>query len=437
MAAQHSLLNGYAGSEEVEFVSKNVPVIHLQRGDVFFEFPEFQRDYVWNLNDQQWLIDTILRGLPMPSWLAVKNDKLDGAYFSIVDGQQRYKTIMRFINNEFKTKTGEIEPGLKAISPGKYYDELSKYEQSKFNNYALRFDVVFVNDDSLLELIFRRYQGGKALNLAEKVYSFSGPNREFFSGYMMRNNPSVWLSEDGTRKVILTKDFFERKTDYLFTVYCYLATLDFFSPWSSEKAIRIMASRNAISSKNKQYFNDILTGAIYLFEKSILTVKTQLPGIVKITDWLRRDGLIFDRCERGALTRWMNSNVKNIQNRIGRNDSPYQEQFMYQLSMNREQTRFFSEHYSELQKESGLVFKDNNRFFKDIDKRLMWINQDGECPICHQRIDISECDAHHIDLHSNGGKTSIDNGMLIHKKCHDRIHNGREDGEVQHGFNLE
>jgi uncharacterized protein with ParB-like and HNH nuclease domain len=59
--------------------------------------PSYQRNFIWSPDDQRDLIDTILKGYPLPSFfLFIKSD---GRY-EMVDGQQRTKTIYRFIKGE-------------------------------------------------------------------------------------------------------------------------------------------------------------------------------------------------------------------------------------------------------------------------------------------------------------------------------------------------
>ncbi|MBP0594578.1 DUF262 domain-containing protein [Paraburkholderia sp. LEh10] len=57
--------------------------------------PSYQRDSVWSISDSQLLIDSILRGIPIPSIILTQlegDDKLQ-----IVDGKQRLTAILRFI----------------------------------------------------------------------------------------------------------------------------------------------------------------------------------------------------------------------------------------------------------------------------------------------------------------------------------------------------
>ena len=57
---------------------------------------------VWNLQDNQCLIDTILRGEPLPLFFLNKKIENGEEVFYIVDGQQRLNCIREFYNNKFK-----------------------------------------------------------------------------------------------------------------------------------------------------------------------------------------------------------------------------------------------------------------------------------------------------------------------------------------------
>jgi hypothetical protein len=62
--------------------------------------PDYQRNYIWSPKDQMSLIDTILRGFPLPNFFLYQ-DKM-GKY-EMVDGQQRSKTIYRFVKGQISS----------------------------------------------------------------------------------------------------------------------------------------------------------------------------------------------------------------------------------------------------------------------------------------------------------------------------------------------
>jgi Protein of unknown function DUF262 len=63
--------------------------------------PSYQRGDVWPTNDAQMLIESILRGIPLPSVILLKREGED-LVFEVVDGKQRLTTILRFIGKHPK-----------------------------------------------------------------------------------------------------------------------------------------------------------------------------------------------------------------------------------------------------------------------------------------------------------------------------------------------
>jgi hypothetical protein len=66
--------------------------------------PPYQRRFIWSLSDQQTLIDSILRGYAIPNIFLFEKKKNQ---FEMVDGQQRTRTIIGFIEKQFKTEDGD------------------------------------------------------------------------------------------------------------------------------------------------------------------------------------------------------------------------------------------------------------------------------------------------------------------------------------------
>ncbi|MEX0778783.1 MAG: DUF262 domain-containing protein [Balneolales bacterium] len=81
--------------------------------------PYYQRNDIWTRTDQESLIDSILKGYPLPSFFIYKRKDNDQ---EMVDGQQRARTIYRFCNNII-TNSGKT-----------YFDSIDK---ESFINYKI------------------------------------------------------------------------------------------------------------------------------------------------------------------------------------------------------------------------------------------------------------------------------------------------------------
>ncbi|WP_336993837.1 DUF262 domain-containing protein [Lelliottia amnigena] len=130
--------------------------------------PEFQRNYVWDQVKASKLIESFLLGLPVPGVFLYKNrgsNKL-----SVIDGQQRIISAIRFFKNEFNEKIFR----LKNVHPkwnGKTYEELDENDRYLLDDTVLRATVVQQldpYDDSSIYHIFERLNtGGMNLNPME------------------------------------------------------------------------------------------------------------------------------------------------------------------------------------------------------------------------------------------------------------------------------
>lgn len=115
--------------------------------------PPYQRNFVWSLKDQKQLIDSIMRGYPLPNFII--SLRKDGRY-EMVDGQQRATTISKYVKNEFPNTNKQF---------------FQNIDQKKFLDYVLVFEVIEDVDtakgESLEEYFSLVNKRGVHLNTAE------------------------------------------------------------------------------------------------------------------------------------------------------------------------------------------------------------------------------------------------------------------------------
>lgn len=132
----------------------------------------YQRpDDAWSKEDKQCLIDTILKGEPLP--LFFMNYDSAEKLFYIVDGQQRLSCISQFYDNNLKLNekfSGKSRNG-KTFNGDNGLDDDDKFA---FLNYNLNFHVMEDYDDERVRLIFSRLQRGKPLALGERLNAEPG-----------------------------------------------------------------------------------------------------------------------------------------------------------------------------------------------------------------------------------------------------------------------
>lgn len=62
---------------------------------------KYQRKLIWSLEEKEKLIESIIKGYPIPLILLAQKDTANGSFYEIIDGMQRLHTIFGFIENSF------------------------------------------------------------------------------------------------------------------------------------------------------------------------------------------------------------------------------------------------------------------------------------------------------------------------------------------------
>lgn len=97
--------------------------------------PVFQRGEVWSEAARVMLIDSILNEIPLPKILVSKKIKGGSTHRIIIDGQQRTKTILAFLNDEFILKSPYT-----GVKVGQKFSDFTPLEQDKFLSYQIDFN---------------------------------------------------------------------------------------------------------------------------------------------------------------------------------------------------------------------------------------------------------------------------------------------------------
>jgi uncharacterized protein with ParB-like and HNH nuclease domain len=100
--------------------------------------PDFQRRAVWSEKAKSYLIDTILRGRPIPKILISQRLEESRTIRVVVDGQQRLRAIIEFINGDFPISRAHNQQ-----LAGKRFAGLSNDLQKEFLKYELGVDLLF------------------------------------------------------------------------------------------------------------------------------------------------------------------------------------------------------------------------------------------------------------------------------------------------------
>lgn len=115
--------------------------------------PKYQRNSVWNEKAKSYLMDTIVRGLPIPP--IFMRQSIDVAtkrtYREIIDGQQRLRAITEFVDNRYPISKSHNER-----YGGLYYKDLEEDVQELILDYDIFVEVINEKDDPVIYDMFAR-----------------------------------------------------------------------------------------------------------------------------------------------------------------------------------------------------------------------------------------------------------------------------------------
>lgn len=148
------MLQAYPISDLVQWMKEKTLVLN----------PDFQRRSIWPQPAKSYFINTLLEGLPIPNiYMRSVTDPTDmRTYREIVDGQQRLRTILDFVENRIR-----LGPNASAFA-GMKYEDLDESEKKCLLAYQIGVVQLFgATDDKVLDIFNRLNAYGLSLNSQE------------------------------------------------------------------------------------------------------------------------------------------------------------------------------------------------------------------------------------------------------------------------------
>lgn len=137
--------------------------------------PTFQRRNVWSEKAKSYLMDTVIRGKPIPKFFIRQklNVTTRTSVREVVDGQQRLRTILAFVKDGFAiSRSQNKEHG------GKRFSQLPEEFQEQVLSYEVAVDLLInLPDTEILDIFSRLNSYAVVLNEQEKL------NAEFFGPF--------------------------------------------------------------------------------------------------------------------------------------------------------------------------------------------------------------------------------------------------------------
>lgn len=329
--------------------------------------PKYQREFVYNNQQEQAVIDTILNDYPLNVMYWVKNS--NGAY-EVLDGQQRTLSFCHFMDNEFSYLP-------KGSNDTKYFHSLTTEQQKKIKNYKLTIYVCEGEEQEKLEWFKRINIAGEKLTdqeLRNAVYAgdWLTDAKKIFS----KTNCSAANKADGLLKFkVIRQELLEKVLEWKIDADGYDSIELYMSAHQWDKDANDLWV----------YFQDVIDWVHKVFNVS-------RPKLMKNQEW----GLLYNQFHTNTY------NANDIESEIQsylKDDEIQNQRGIYQYVLDR--------------KEKHL----NLRQFSDNQKIRKYEEQNGICPVCGKHFDYEQMEGDHIIPWSQGGTTKDENLQMLCKKC--------------------
>ncbi|MDE2921800.1 MAG: DUF262 domain-containing protein [Acidobacteriota bacterium] len=426
-------------------------LVDWRRNDIAKVNPEYQRGEVWNDHQRKRLVDSVFRGFQLPIIYlhkattvsyGLQQDRLE-----IIDGQQRMEALYRFHVGALKLyerddPDAEFPRFLHETDcpwGGKTFKDLDEELQQAFLNSEIQ--VAFVESDNNNEIreLFVRLQAGSHLNAQERRDALPGGFCEFilslggkpeivrFPGHrffpeLMGLDPKRKYDRGKTRQMAaqLTGLLLERHlngkefTDIRARELngWYHLYLDF-DPDSAlcNRISAILDKLLSLMGDGKRRLKGHEAIHLVLFLDSIWKDYTRSWESRLAAAHATFAGLLTQATPTKANPE--PEDLYNVWSHYGvwtRNsaDRAYTIQRRH---------RFYVQMMAEL---LPLVPKDPKRAFNGLEREIIYDRDKGRCAVCGALVDLAEAQIHHVKQHQDGGRTVLENGVLVHQHCHPR-----------------
>lgn len=375
----------------------------------------------WSMQDNQCLIDSILKGEPIPIFFL--NEKTGEGTFYIVDGQQRLHAIRLFYDNKLRLN----KKFSREENHGKTFNRdnpLSDEQRETFLNYTLNFHYLEDYDDERIRLIFSRLQRGKQLTVGERLNAKPGnivlSMREIAKHPFMSKSIGISKERYGAFPDAARILFYER---YGQKDCGTPAILSFFEDNSS------------LSGDSKEYKNalKILNFLRTCFPEEDYQFLSKHAWVFCVYTMIRELSLSYSLVGKEEIIRKF---VESFHNKVytedRRRSNPTYQRFYDNVRGGwSEKIIALRRHLliREFLDKYKLEELDERRQVSDEEK-IAAFEKHNTCERCNRSFkDYKEAEYHHKIRHVDGGKSELGNIMVLCKECHDRTH-GKEKIEL-------
>jgi len=321
--------------------------------------PKYQREFIYDVEKRNAVLDTIRKGFPLNVMYWVKND--DGT-FEVLDGQQRTISFCQYVNSDFSIDN-------------RFFHNLTETERNQILDYKLM------------------------------IYFCEGNDKEKLDWFRIINIAGMKLTDQELRNAVYTGPWLSHAKTIFSKSNCaaYLLAKDYVpgSPIRQElleTAIR-WKSKGEIEKYMAEHQHDPNANALWTYFKSVIDwVKLTFPKYrkeMKGIDW----GGLYDQFGGDTLD---TADLERQIETLMMDDDVTSKKGIYTYVLTRDERHL------------------NIRAFTPAQRRSAYERQKGKCTICRKPFQEAEMEADHITPWSEGGRTEPRNCQMLCRECNRR-----------------
>jgi len=334
--------------------------------------PPYQREFIYNENEQQAVISTVLKGYPLNVMYWVRRSEDAECPYEVMDGQQRTLSLCEYVDGKF------------AYDFKNFFNQPADI-QKIILDYPLTIYLCEGEPSEKLEWFKTKNIAGKPLNEQEINNAvYAGPFVTDAKRHFSKSNCGAYrLGKDLVNGTPIRQEFLKKALE-----------------WMAEHEIRegkpqsvvgYMAEHQHDPNANNlwTYFQNVLNWTITNFDLK------KFKKIMKGLNW----ALYYDKYHSTTL------DTADLASRISK------------LILD-----------SDVQKQMGIIpyvltgderHLDLRSFPEDI-KLAVWEKQHHICPSCQKEFDYEFMEGDHITPWREGGRTVIENCQMLCRECNRR-----------------
>ncbi len=420
-------------------------LLELRTNNMLAVNPEYQRGAVWTASQKKKLIDSVLRGYPIPLFYLHHIKKQVAGHlredFEVIDGQQRMNALHEFKEGAFKL-FDPVGDEAEARFPAFVRDEPCPWGGQDFPHcdadirarfLATPLSVVMIETENENEArdLFIRLQAGMPLNAQEKRDAWPGRFTEFILKVGGKPEITRYPGNDFFVKLMGAKSTGRGKVRQLAAQMLML--------FLRRRQTQRLCDINSRAIDHFYYENLGFDGTgpdaarfVTILDRLVDMLgykkRSKLQGHEAIHLVLLLDSLLDDytRSWEGrfpvAFDLFRTHFAEDKLTRNSKSPGEYWTRYGQWTRVNSDRGdtilhrhEFFRRKmFESLQPE----LKDPKRLFGPLEREIIYARDEKRCKECGGEVVWGDAEYHHVIEHAKGGRTDLSNGVLVHGHCH-------------------